>query len=153
MSRKKYKNIMGFTLVELIITIVIVVILSMVSVAVYNGYVKKAIFTEGKVLVGSLARAQQLYYSTNGTWFDFYYTSFCKELDIDARSNKYFKKFSIDICPPGGKRAATVYAFYFRTDGRVWVVYADLFSDGKKSDFYFRDDSSLFWLPEEDPSM
>ena len=145
MSREKYKNIMGFTLVELIITIVIGVILSMVSVAVYNGYVKKAILTEGKVLVGSLARAQHLYYSTNGTWFDCFFTDFCKELDIDARSNKYFKKFSIDIYPPGGKRAATVYALYFRTDGRVWIVYVDLFSDGKMSDFYFDESSSDLW--------
>ena len=55
------KKSKGFTLVELIIVIVIVGILSIVTVPIYRGYTKKAIATEAKALLGSIATAEKVY--------------------------------------------------------------------------------------------
>ena len=60
------KKSKGFTLVELIIVIVIVGILSIVAVPIYRGYTKKAIATEAKALLGSIATAEKVYYAEFG---------------------------------------------------------------------------------------
>ena len=61
----------GFTIVELIITILIVGILALIAVPVYRGYVRKSMSTEGKNLLS--------------------------DIGVDARRNKYFKSYSIAI--------------------------------------------------------
>ena len=104
----------GFTLVELVITIAIVIILSVVSVPIYRGYVNKAKMAEGYALLGTLLSAQKAYFSEYGNFFDdgsgtpkadtSYYT--CNEpiLGIDARGNKYFTWFNVGEmhCIPDG---------------------------------------------------
>lgn len=152
-KQDKNKNIMGFTLVELVITIVIVAILSVISVAVHREYVKKAIFTEGKVLVGQIVRAQSLYYMQNNEFFswDPSQGGLCEELDIDARSNKYFRDFSME--PMGGSRSfgqknspqnaqkiaaipsVIIRSFYYPKDTVAWIVAVCLYADGSTSNF------------------
>ncbi len=44
----------GFTLVELVIVIAIVIILSVISVPIYRGYVDKAKYAEGYALLGNI---------------------------------------------------------------------------------------------------
>ncbi len=97
----------GFTLVELVITIAIVIILSVISVPIYRGYVDKAKYAEGYALLGTILSAQKAYYSEYGNFFrtadangqsaNFpnYATSYCPELEIDARGNKYFTEFAL----------------------------------------------------------
>jgi prepilin-type N-terminal cleavage/methylation domain-containing protein len=58
---KKAKQSKGFTLIELIIVIVIVGILALVSVPIYNGYVRNARSSEGRALVGAVSSAEQVY--------------------------------------------------------------------------------------------
>ncbi len=87
----------GFTLVELVIVIAIVIILSVVSVPIYRGYVDKAMISEGYGLLGMILSAEKAYYSEYG---NFYHTNTvwtCNEstLGVDARSNKYFTYFYI----------------------------------------------------------
>lgn len=157
MSRQEYKNIMGFTLVELVITIVIIAILSLVSVAVHREYVKKAIFTEGKVLVGAIVKAQRLYYMQNNSFFSWdshWLGGFCEEFDIDARSNKYFRDFSTEPfyvtrasksgqnkssqrgAPISSQDYVRIRSFYFpNNDNIAWIVSVDLYADGSISDF------------------
>ena len=53
----------GFTLVELVITIAIVIILSVISVPIYRGYVDKAKWSEAYALLGMIYSAQKNYYS------------------------------------------------------------------------------------------
>ena len=85
----------GFTLVELVIVIVIVGILSVISVPIYRGYVEKAMMTEGKVLIGAIAKAELAYHVEHGYFFDTYgQTNYSSELDIDTSANKYFYYFS-----------------------------------------------------------
>jgi prepilin-type N-terminal cleavage/methylation domain-containing protein len=84
----------GFTLVELIIVIVIVGILSIVSVPVYKNYVKKAMSTEAKALLGSIITAERIYLAEHGHYRfiedNDEITNYDKDLGVDARSNKYF---------------------------------------------------------------
>lgn len=90
------KKSKGFTLVELIIVIVIVGILSIVAVPIYRGYTKKAIATEAKALLGSIATAEKVYYAEFGQYFNVANdTDYIRELDVDSRSNKYFKKYKV----------------------------------------------------------
>ena len=91
------RKIKGFTLVELVITIAIVIILSVISVPIYRGYVDKAKMSEGYALLGTIISAQKAYYSEYGNFLRHeeagYYTSYNEVLGIDARSNKYFTWF------------------------------------------------------------
>jgi prepilin-type N-terminal cleavage/methylation domain-containing protein len=83
----------GFTLVELVIVIVIVGILSVISVPIYRGYVEKAMMTEGKVLIGAIAKAELAYHVEHGYFLNTGWTSYSRELDIDTSANKYFYSF------------------------------------------------------------
>ncbi|MBQ3834294.1 MAG: prepilin-type N-terminal cleavage/methylation domain-containing protein [Elusimicrobia bacterium] len=94
---KKHQN--GFTLIEMVITITIVVVLSMVSVPIYKNYVSEAKLAEAYTLLGAIKDAQLAYYNkyenflfcmNGGNW-----TSFDPVLGIDARGNKYFTRFNV----------------------------------------------------------
>ncbi len=89
----------GFTLVELVITIAIVIILSVISVPIYRGYVDKAKYAEGYALLGVILSAQKAYYSQYGNFLSRFqsdvksYSCFEGVLGVDARGNKYFTYF------------------------------------------------------------
>ncbi len=99
----------GFTLVELVIVIAIVIILSVISVPIYRGYVDKAKWAEGYALLGSILSAQKAYYSEYGNFLLAFnsssaagrsgggidFTSNETVLGIDARGNKYFTRFQV----------------------------------------------------------
>ena len=88
----------GFTLVELVITIAIVIILSVVSVPIYRNYTEKAKLSEAYALQGALLSAQKAYYSEYGNFLkynDVVWTSYDTVLGIDARGNKYFTCFRL----------------------------------------------------------
>ena len=84
----------GFTLVELVIVIVIVGILSVISVPIYKGYVEKAKYTEGYVLLNAIAKAELAYHVR----YDCFVSDSGEKggvgkgeyLDIDSSGNKYF---------------------------------------------------------------
>ena len=89
----------GFTLVELVITIAIVIILSVISVPIYRGYIDKAKFSEAYALLGVILSAQKTYYSEYGYFLKYQqtsgYTNYEPVLSIDARGNKYFTRFLV----------------------------------------------------------
>ena len=91
----------GFTLVELVIVIVIVGILSIVAVPIYRGYTRKAMATEGKALLGAIQTAQKIYFAENAFFAAQTATAFASDLDVDARSNKYFTAFAISVTNRG----------------------------------------------------
>ena len=102
------KKIKGFTLVELVIVIAIVIILSVVSVPIYRGYTDKAKLSEGYALVGLILSAQKNYFSEYGLFLLDDNSSSgnakltCNEevLGIDARGNKYYTYFTINYDAP-----------------------------------------------------
>ena len=88
----------GFTLVELVIVIAIVIILSVISVPIYRGYVDKAKWAEGYALLGTILSAQKAYYSEHGNFLaadhsEGSFSGYEKVLGIDARGNKYYTSF------------------------------------------------------------
>ena len=101
-SLKFCKSKTGFTLVELVIVIAIVIILSAISVPIYRGYIDKSKMSEGYALLGAILSAQRAYYSEHGTFLRYQEsggnTSYNSILGVDARSNKYFTVFQ-----PGGE--------------------------------------------------
>ena len=98
------KQTKGFTLVELVITIAIVIILSMVSIPIYKSYTYKAKMSEGYALLGVIFSAQKAYFSEYGRFLHSKQSSggnnrwTCNEtvLGIDARGNKYFSYFNVN---------------------------------------------------------
>ena len=96
------KRLKGFTLIEMIITITVIIILSAISVPIYKNYQQDAIMAEGYVLLGAIREAQKQYYSE---WGNFLLASHVSQsavwtnneevLGIDARGNKYFTWFDI----------------------------------------------------------
>ena len=116
----------AFTLIELVITIAIVIILSVISVPIYQGYTRKAKMAEGYALLGTILSAQKAYYSEYGNFLQHAdsdkYTSFDTVLGIDARGNKYFTYFHAGEWSGGN-------TFF---DARVWTP-EELRQNGKTS--------------------
>ena len=101
------KALKGFTLVELVITIAVIIVLSAISVPIYKNYTKKAKYAEAYVLLGVLREAEKTYYNQYGTfyWDENHasdYTSHDDVLGVDARGNKYFTKFIVPIKSDNG---------------------------------------------------
>ncbi len=99
-SLKFCKSKTGFTLVELVIVIAIVIILSVVSVPIYRGYIDKAKMSEAYALWGAVLAAQKAYYGEYGNFYlekqtDLNETAYSSVLGVDARGNKYFSWFRI----------------------------------------------------------
>mgnify|MGYP002623219994 CR=1 FL=1 len=116
----------GFTLVELVITIAIVIILSVVSVPIYRGYTDKAKMSEAYALLGLILSAQKAYYSEYGNFLTSAHTcgdtNYNPKLGIDARGNKFFTCFRAE----GDSRGK----HYFD----AWVYYpTELGGDGSSS--------------------
>ena len=84
----------GFTMIELIVTLIIVGILAFVAVPIYRNYVKEGYATEGRALLGEINAAQQIYHSRNG---QFYAGTAGQQMGtsfgVDARRNKYFTSY------------------------------------------------------------
>ena len=100
-SLKFCKKSKGFTLVELVIVIAIVIILSVISVPIYRGYIDKSKMAEGYALLGTVLSAQKAYYAEYGNFYrdprpantgrnDTNYSNYEPVLGIDARGNKFF---------------------------------------------------------------
>jgi len=87
----------GFSLVELTITIVIFSILVSISLFSYRRFVKDAMISEGKMLISSIAKIQKLYHAESGDYHTISETSYSTVPEIDARFNKYFKTFSVQV--------------------------------------------------------
>ena len=101
-SLKFCKKSKGFTLVELVIVIAIVIILSVISVPIYRGYIDKSKMSEGYALLGAILSAQKAYYSEHGCFLRRddasgrgNLTVYDEILGIDARGNKYFTSFVV----------------------------------------------------------
>lgn len=91
------KNIIGFTLIELVITIVILGILLVLTVGSYETYLKEAKTTEGIMLTSSISKIETLYQREYGEYLPIANAAYNEFPEIDARLNKYFKLFSVHV--------------------------------------------------------
>lgn len=67
-SSKQHKQLCGFHLIELIITLVIISILTSISVPIYSHYIVQGNRLEAIVALGKLATAMERYYLQKGTY-------------------------------------------------------------------------------------
>lgn len=91
------KDCKGFTLIELAITVVIVGVMSVIAVNVYANFSRKAKMSEGHALIGSVSRSEKMFYSENGNLIPVNKTSYSQPLDIDVRSNRYYRHFIVFV--------------------------------------------------------
>jgi type IV pilus assembly protein PilA len=107
------KTIQGFTLVELLITIIIVGVLSTIALPSFLNQISRARGSEAKASLGTINRAQQSYRYENGT--------FAPNLDALKSSgfsinNRYYS-YSIT----GTSNTVTTSADPFQTDLKVYA--------------------------------
>ena len=98
MKNPKNKKKKGFTLVELVVTVAIIVILSMISVPIYNDHVFKSKLAEGYLLLAQIRDMQIQYYNEYQNFFPVSGSGGTRQnynnvLAVDARINKYFTSF------------------------------------------------------------
>lgn len=88
------KNKKGFSLVELIISIIIVGILSIIGVASYRGYIKKAMRSEAMAVIAEMSAAEEMYYAKNNCYYSFFGNTkqSISQIGVDFSRNKYFKE-------------------------------------------------------------
>jgi type II secretory pathway pseudopilin PulG len=115
------KKIKGFTLMELVITLIIVITLSLISWPIYRGRHKEySLLAEGYALLGAIKEAQINYYNeygqflappTDGQYGCYIKTAVDNVLGINAMNNKYFSWFN----PYGnyGGHSSTTYQYVF----------------------------------------
>jgi len=94
----------GFTLIELMITVAIVAILSMIAVPGYNNYITKSNRTEAKNALAELSNKQEIYFLQHDTYSD--------QIDVDedglglgygslfTQPNQFYK-LSVKACDSG----------------------------------------------------
>ncbi len=137
--RKNMKNKKGFSLVEMVVAIIVIGILSIVSVPVYRGYVKRAYESEGKALLGSIVTAEEHFYINNDYFADEDEVEVGNFIDVDASGNKYFRTFSVES--DGDSFTATTYGtdaangieltlVYTPNGTQVYETYADAGTGG-----------------------
>lgn len=102
MKIKKRKK--GFTLIELVTAISVLIVLTAISAPIYNTYATKGKMTEGYTLIGTIRSAQDSYYneysmylrSADSTAGETKYTNDDTVLGINARINNYYTWFNIN---------------------------------------------------------
>lgn len=82
MLSMRAKNFAGFTLLELMVTLVIVSVLAAISVPYYDSFTRKSRRTEGINALVQVASLQERWFTENGT-----YTTNLSELGLDNASS------------------------------------------------------------------
>lgn len=131
-------KIKGFTLMELVIVISLILILSVISVPIYKNYSTKAKFAEGYALLGRIASAQEAYFtkygnfitSGRGMYANNVVTHNDDVLNINAQQNQYFTLFDVGTGGLGGwnKRYYAFTAIVKSNLGNLSMIYD--FTDG-----------------------
>jgi type IV pilus assembly protein PilE len=85
-SQRSQRYQAGFTLVELMVTIVVASILIAIAVPSYTSQIRKSRRTDAKSALLDLASRQERFYSTNSA-----YTSDAKNLGMDSTSKTLFQ--------------------------------------------------------------
>ena len=89
----------GFTLMELVTVIALIVILTVISAPIYNSYASKARQTEGYLVLATIRSAQDNYFNDNGFYriADETNDGFTNNLlGINTKGNDYYKLFNIN---------------------------------------------------------
>ncbi|MDR2708607.1 MAG: prepilin-type N-terminal cleavage/methylation domain-containing protein [Elusimicrobiota bacterium] len=105
-------NNRGFTIVELLIVVLILVIMSLSAIPIYKNYVKKSINSEGEALARSVQLAERIYWTEFGDFYEVSQpTSFDETLGVDANENKVFKSYKVIISTDSPKKSYEIFVY------------------------------------------
>lgn len=125
----------GFTLPEVVITIAIVGILSMVAVPVYRGYVNKSISSEGNALLAEISAAEQIYYARQGCFYATNNTEReSRALGVNAQRNKYFSSYTITTSGNNSDPRYTVITKYNNDNSKALTLVGSLSEEPQITD-------------------
>ncbi|MFT5781730.1 MAG: type IV pilus assembly protein PilE [Pseudomonas sp.] len=108
---KLNKNIAGFTLIELMITVAIIGILAAIAYPSYTEYVLRGNRTEGQALLNDAAARQERYYAQNNTYAD-------TPAKLGYTSTSTVNGLYVISTPTGTASAYTLLAATQRTDAK-----------------------------------
>ena len=122
------KNKSGFSLIEVVITILVVGTVAAIAVPTYRSYVSRAIANEGKAVVNEINAAEQIYYARNGKFFaGSEGQQYASTIGVDARRNKYFTSYN--ITSTGTKQTYTAITKYKGIEGRALTIIGNVESE------------------------
>lgn len=106
MKISKIKKKKGFTLMELVTVIALIVILTVISAPIYNSYGSKARQTEGYLVLATIRSAQDQYFNEYANYLlasdstsvkdGEGFTDMEPQFGINAKGNDYYKLFNIN---------------------------------------------------------
>ena len=132
---KFMKDKRGFTLVELMITIVIVGVLASVAIPLYQANVKRAKGTEADATLGSIRTALRVYYAENGNYPTeaSYVAVYTMSIDMDSLDmvGKYFPSTSYTYQSADG----SAYTIKATGTGASANINRQMVTDGTLSNF------------------
>jgi Tfp pilus assembly protein PilE len=93
------KNNAGFTRMELIAVIIILIILAIAATPIYRKYINDSVLSEGRSLISVIQTAEKIYYAEFGRFYGTNNKAVESDetLKIDASKNSIFKKFAIKV--------------------------------------------------------
>jgi len=95
MMFNRLRNEKGFTMIELVVTVLVIGILAAISVVVYEGFLKKARTVEAQTFLNALARQQTAYYVEHDE-----YTTEPRNLGLPELGGlKYYRDITITTGP------------------------------------------------------
>jgi type IV pilus assembly protein PilE len=124
----------GFTLVELMVSIVVVAILMSIAIPSYTSQIRKSRRTEAKTALLALAAREERYFSTNSA-----YTNDAGRLGYDTASKTLFQYpigsnyYNISACVGAGIPAACSGAQALNQTGATYLLQATPVSTGPQS--------------------
>ncbi len=113
---KNARNQKGFTLVELMITVVIVGVLASVAIPLYQANVKRAKGSEAEAALGTIRTALRVYYAENATY--------PKEKNYKAVTALKLRGIDIDPEDLVGKYFPSSAYKYKSKDGKKYTIQA-----------------------------
>jgi prepilin-type N-terminal cleavage/methylation domain-containing protein len=152
------KSSRGFTLLELMITVVILAILSVVATVGYKGYVHKARTTEAVSFLATIKMKQVTYFQTYGQYVDtstaestFTDSDFYPSLSASGANNDLQMNWGIE-CPDDKSQYPGWCALGARpTGGKTYFHYVTVGwspDDANPPAAYIKDNTKRWWYAE-----
>ncbi len=98
----KLKNQKGFTLMELMVVVIIVMVLAGIGVPVYMNYIKEGKKSEAYAIIDAINSGAKVYFQKNGTYAGGTMDSFLATADVD---NAQYFRYALSNLGAAGYRA------------------------------------------------
>ncbi len=97
----KFKNQKGFTLMELMVVVIIVMVLAGIGVPVYMNYIKESKKSEAYAIIDAINSGAKVFFQKNGTYAGGTMDNFLATEDVD---NAQYFRYALSNQASGGYR-------------------------------------------------